>query len=255
MNRTSLGAELQILILAAGDLESDFRKAGFELPKNQILIDGESLLTGCIRHYLKISEDIKVVINSIENEKYKTSSLVSQALNSGNVTFTPIRATPGALCSALLSIDSLDSGKPILLVPVDVILRTDEIKGFLDFCLLQDLDAALVSTDSFEDRWSFIRKDSEHNLLQISPKIAITSEVATGMYFYKNLEVFLASAEFALVNFASEDYPYHLSQTMVASSICGYKTKVFNVDFEKINFLASPGDFRKYILDSSKKQS
>jgi len=253
MSKINRDFELQVLILAAGDLESDFRKAGFPLPKNQILIDGESLLSGCINRYLEVSENIKVVINTIENEKYKTSSLVSQTLNSENVTFVAIRTTPGALSSALLSVDYFDSGGSILLVPVDVILKTAEIEGFLNFCLSQNLDAGLISTDSFEDRWSFIRKDAEDNLLQISPKISITSEVATGIYFYRSLDVFLASAEFALVNFASEDYPYHLSQTMVASSICGYKTKVFNVDLAKIDFLASPGDFRKYISNSSKK--
>jgi dTDP-glucose pyrophosphorylase len=240
---------MNLVILAAGNLEEQFNKAGFKSPKNLLPVDGSPLIASTMHPLGKSSTRIYLVMRRMEEIEFGTSLHLRKALDSDlaeKIQIINVQDTNSSLATALLGIDSYSSTGPLIFQSSDILLK-DSISDFVTKSIRENLDSSVLTVRSFEDRWSFVSAAPNGDLLGVYPKIAMSNQIAAGMYYFRDKETFLKSASHAILNASSANSKFHFSMSCMSASILGLKVKCINFPSSELRFLASPGDYQKYL--------
>lgn len=200
------------MITAAGEDNASFQKGGIDLPKNLIPFGGSTILGTAISSYSLHNENTHVMIRSDEAEKWKTDEILS-ASNLG-VRFHRIpRATRGALCSAAMSLDYLESDLPLLIASGDSFIQGDFSKNLPLFFSKEASAGTLLFQDSLP-RWSFARLGSGGKILEMAEKSPISNYASTGLFYFKSPELFIRAAEWVLKENMNINGEFYLSSAL-----------------------------------------
>jgi NDP-sugar pyrophosphorylase family protein len=238
-----------LVILAAGNLEGEFNAAGYKSPKNLLIVDNKPLLCSTLFALGTKASRIYLVTRRVEEIQFQTSLKVRNELPfelAQKMETIQIGSTSGSLVSSLLGIDSYPAEGPLIFQSGDILIGTG-ISEFISKSVRQNLDSSILTVQSFEDRWSFISSGREGELLGIYPKTAISDQVAAGVYYYKDRDTFLRSATHALINSSLTEPSLHFSKSCMSASILGMNVKCIQFPKSELRFLASPGDYLKYL--------
>ncbi len=237
--------EIQVVVLAAGNLEESFNLSGFKSPKNLIHIDSTPMLAKIINNYLGLGfKDLIVAIRKEEEIIYKSSQMIASFVHSlESVKFVFVPDNDGPITTALLCADYIDAQKKIVFVNGDLLITDNNFDQ--ELLKLKDFECGFFHSRSFEDRWSYLRLQDGYPI-EIKPKGVISDTYAIGVYYFDNLNTFLRCAEFVLINLRGTFNYLHLSNTISAAKMFTRKIYGVNLDHDKFVHLASPGDLRRY---------
>lgn len=107
--------------------------------------------------------------------------------------------TQGALATALIALQDCDLSQPLFICPGDAIVRVEVYESFRIWCDESDYDACVMVLDSENPEYSYVRVLSDKPI-EFSEKKVISSRALTGIYYFRSAELFLRSAEWALIN-------------------------------------------------------
>ena len=242
--------EIQVVVLAAGNLEESFNTSGFNSPKNLIEINKTPMLAKIINNYLGLGfKELIVAIRKEEEIIYKTSKIITDFIDSPEtVKFVLVTDNDGPITTALLSADYIAPQKKLLFVSGDLLITNSYLQE--EFIRFDELDCGFFYSHSFEDRWSYVRLQDGYPL-ELKPKGVISNTYAIGIYYFDNINIFLKCAEFVLINMRDTFNYLHFSNTINAAKI--FTRKIYGIGLDHTNFvhLASPGDLRKYLFNHS----
>lgn len=239
----------QVLVLAAGDLESNFNLSGFKSPKNLLKINGLPLLYSVIYSFISAGfNKIIVAIRKEEEEIFLTSKIIMEMFEKKidcSIEFVFTLESQGPIATALLCSDKIDKSKSLIISSGDLIYVDTDMPILKD--LIKDqIDCGLVTSNSFEDRWAYVNLDGDFPI-EITPKGVISDIYAVGIYYFKSFDFFYTCAQYVLINMI-EIYNYlHLSNLITSSKIFTNKVKALNVNKNMLLVIASPGDYRKFL--------
>ena len=242
--------EIQVVVLAAGNLEESFNVSGFKSPKNLIKIDSTPMLARVVNEYIELGfKNLIVAIRKEEEMIYKSSQIITDFLDEPeSVTFAFVTDNDGPITTALLCADYIEPQKKILFVNGDLLITNKFLLRELE--KLEKFDCGFFYSHSFEDRWSYLKLQDGYPI-EIKPKGVISDTYAIGVYYFDNLNLFLKCAEFVLINMRNTFNYLHFSNTVNAAKMFTRKIYGISLDQDKFVHLASPGDLRKYLFNKS----
>ena len=124
-----------------------------------------------------------------------------------------VNKTKGALCSALLALDSSFMTGEIFIAPADSMSSfgyDQEIDNFMS----SDAHSGTVFFEQHDNSWSFLRIRNGSRIIEISEKRKISNFASTGFFMFRSASIFLEGAEWAIKNSLITNGNYYLSGSL-----------------------------------------
>ena len=93
--------------------------------------------------------------------------------------------TEGASCSALLAQEFIDTDDALVVVSIDDYITCD-IKEVIRNFSEKDADVGLISFTSVHPRYSFVKKDDEGTICQITEKKPVSRDALASFFYFKH---------------------------------------------------------------------
>lgn len=223
--------DLQVLIPMAG-LGTRFSSAGFALPKPLISVGDQPMYRLAMRSLDGFPGNIRFfsVIQLQHHRKFGLGYLLTSGHPAFDVTFIN-HQTRGAAETALSAFERLDPDSALLIMDCDLFFLSDDfLQAISDPGI--DFDAALISFESSDPRYSYAQIDAESNVVLTAEKQPISSHALIGAYFFSRAHYFREAALQLLGKGISESTPEFYISLVMNEVICsGLRVKLFRGDF------------------------
>jgi dTDP-glucose pyrophosphorylase len=184
---------MNILLLMAGPSKA-FQESGYFYPKNLTEITGVPMMQhmiGMIKPLMKGSR-LLAVVQKAENTTFFTG-LAIQRLVPGAVIIEVGGATGGALCSALLAIEHINSDEPLLICDGDKVVDKP-LKPLIEGFRRRKLDGGIIVFPAVHPRWAYVKVDKEGHVIETAEKRPISQSAAAGLYYFARGRDFIEAA-------------------------------------------------------------
>jgi dTDP-glucose pyrophosphorylase len=225
----------QIIVTAVGNENEIFEINDAKIPKNLIPYDGSSILASALLEYSKISQDLTVILSKNEIDDFQSDNFLRRYCPNLNVIGS--QRTAGALCSALLGLDSKKSEMPLIIAPGDSFTRS-ETQEAINYFVNNQVDAGTMVFTSSDSKYSFVRVNNFGGITEIAEKRVISELATTGLFYFKNAETFMEGARWALVNSSTHNNQYFVSHSFHRIISLGLKTSIYT--------LKSPANYENF---------
>ena len=236
---------IQILMPLAG-AGGPFIADGSAFPKSLTEVRSHSLVEYAISSS-RPDEDHRFifVISSVDAQRHHLDAVLS--LLAPTSTIVQARGeTAGALCSVLLAVDELDPAAPLLLCNGDQYLP-DGVDQALATFRDMNLDVGIITFKSTHPRWSFVRLDTEGNVVDTAEKHPISDEATVGVYYYRCAEFFIYAARKSLLRNARHADQFYVVPSIKELVLAGRHIGVYRIDRERFFPLGAPSDVDDYL--------
>ena len=238
---------INIVIPMAG-LGSRFSNAGFIKPKPFIDVLGLPMIERVIQN-LEV-DDTKFYLIAQEEHITKESELVNYLKSKYNVVFLPItKLTEGTACTVLYAKRYIDNNSPLIIANSDQIVDIS-IKDFIQDSFDKCNDGHILTfiDKSKNNKWSFVKKDEDGNVVDVKEKIPISEEATVGIYFFSKGSSFVDSAIQMIIEnnrVNNEFYTCPVYSYMINN---GMKIGTYEIPIDSMNGIGTPEDLEKYIF-------
>ncbi len=125
----------------------------------------------------------------------------------------PDQKTAGAIASALLPYDRIDDSSAIALVPTNSLVAHDSLLEFMQAMLSSENDAGVLLVESQNPNFSYVRM-FEGKIIEFVEKRVVGNFATTGVFFFRNRDVLLNCARWALVNNQTTNNQYYVAPSL-----------------------------------------
>lgn len=185
---------LNVLLLLAGK-SPFFNQEEYIFPKPLIEINGISMIQHVIENLSTIVEKKRFicVVNQDENRKYHLDNLLQLLTNQNAAVVELMSETQGAVCSALMAIDSMDMDQPLIIANPDQII-TEDLNALLQFFKKNHADAGVACFETLHPRWSYVRINDQGCVIEAAEKNPISKHAIAGFYYFAKASDFVRGA-------------------------------------------------------------
>lgn len=233
---------LNIIIPMAGR-GSRFAKAGYELPKPLINVNGKPMIEVVTRNITPKQEHRFVYICQQEHlERYGLAETL-QKIAPGCVAVTVDHITEGAACTVLLAEEYIDNDDPMMIANSDQFVDTD-INDYL--MALGNNDGLIMTMPANDPKWSFIQYNESGYVTMVREKEVISDEATVGIYNYAKGSDFVKYARQMIrknIRVNNEFYVAPVYNEMIEDG----KKVVFKNVGEKMHGLGTPDDLERFL--------
>lgn len=237
---------LNIVIPMAGR-GSRFAKAGYELPKPLIDVNGRPMIEVVTRNIAPKCVHRFIYICQQEHlEKYGLAERL-EALSPNCATVTVDHITEGAACTVLLAEKYIDNDDPMMIANSDQFVATD-INEYL--AAMNDNDGLIMTMPADDPKWSFVKYDENGYVTMVREKEVISNEATVGIYNYAKGSDFVRYAKQMIrknIRVNNEFYVAPVYNEMIEDG----KKIVFKDVGEKMHGLGTPEDLEKFMKQCS----
>jgi NDP-sugar pyrophosphorylase family protein len=192
-----------------------FPERDFYFPKPLIEVNGDSMINWVIDN---LSANIKkaeffFVVNKEDSRLFSIGDALQISLEGKATIIEKNNETSGALCSALLAIDSIDHSEPLIISNCDQYLDldiTEEIAKFQS----KDADAGVLTFESVHPRWSYVVAGYNGRVMQTFEKKVASKHAIAGLYYFKRAGDFFQHAEAPIMQNISVGSNFYLSSVL-----------------------------------------
>jgi bifunctional N-acetylglucosamine-1-phosphate-uridyltransferase/glucosamine-1-phosphate-acetyltransferase GlmU-like protein len=125
----------------------------------------------------------------------------------------PDRKTAGAIASALLPYDLIDESDAIALLPTNSLVNRESLVEFAQAMLSSEHDAGVLLVESQNPNFSYVRM-FESKIIEFVEKKVVGNFATTGVFFFRNKDVLVNCARWALVNNQSTNNHYYVAPSL-----------------------------------------
>jgi hypothetical protein len=233
--------KINTVITAAGDSESVFLNAGFETPKNLLVVDGKEVLLRAATSYAHDLSRTTISLNREECLKWPTLIMV-EGWHSEIRIVQVSSMVPGALVSAILALENIPLDEPLVVAAGDSEI-TGGIKNYIREFISSGIDLGTIVFKSQNPRWSYIATGKNDYVQQVAEKRVIGPLATTGVFYFQTAQSFLHLAEWCFTNNAMHLGRFYLSSTINAAIIHGLKVKYIEIPRSEYRSWSLPVDF------------
>lgn len=235
---------LKIILPLGGDNKL-FEKAGYFYPKPLIEVSGKPMIEFVLENPNKINTDKEFVflLRQEDIAKFHLDSVV-KILDPDSKILPIRRNTNGALCSVLLTIDTIDDQDSLLILNGDQVLDVD-FNTIIDFWNSKGSDAGLVTFNSVHPRWSYVRVEGD-NVLQTAEKKPISPNALTGVYYFKKAKDFFEAAFNTIKNDSQLEGNFYISSVINELILMNKKVHSYSIQTSQYHSFYSPQVMQDY---------
>lgn len=230
---------MNIIITMAG-LGSRFRKAGYNVPKYMIEVNGKNLFQWSMLSLEDFNkqEDVKyifVVRKEDETKKFILDETKKMGLTDVNV-IELNELTDGQATSALLAEKYWDENGEMIVYNIDTyvepnVMRYEEIKG----------DGFIPCFNAPGEHWSFVKLDENGDAVEVREKQRISDNCTIGLYYFKTCKLYKELYKEYYKDEShlekNEKYIAPLYNYMIEK---GMQVNISSLPFDKVHVLGTP---------------
>jgi dTDP-glucose pyrophosphorylase len=233
---------MNVLVPLAG-AGSRFADAGYTQPKPFIRVIGDTMIREVIGNLRHESYNFIFVINT---QHCSVDEFLSHISDLGIKTeiYTTDEKTDGPACTALLAKNSIDNEVPLIIVNCDQIIRDFEPTLFNEFSEIQDVDGVLGCFISSSKKNSYVKLDSNGEIIELREKIVISNIATNGLHYWKKGSMFVRSAEEMIRNNDRYNNEFYIAPTY--NYLVNEGKKILPYFFNLHHPIGTPEDLIKY---------
>lgn len=240
------------LLVPISSRTSFFPEADYYFPKPLIEISSKPMIQLVIEQ-LKFNfafDKLIFVVDEFDCDKFSVDKLIKLTAGSSSTVIKRKGPTAGALCSALLAIDSLELEEPLIIANSDMLLNGPVGQKF-EQLLKQDPDAAVFTFESIHPRWSYVLGDGKGQVLQTFEKEVVSKNAIAGTYYFKTANQFIKYAEAVILNDVQQDGNFYISSTLNECILTGGKVNYIDIGANNVASFYSPASIREFEAKNS----
>ncbi len=237
---------LNILLLLAGR-SSFFNKEEYVFPKPLIDINGKSMIQHVIENLNTIKDEKRFicVVNTEDCRRHHIDNVLSLLTNDRAEIVKVEGETKGAVCSALLAIEHINSEDPLLIVNSDQLIEYD-LDDIVTFFKENQADAGVLCFETIHPRWSYVRFNQQHQIIEVAEKRPISKHAIAGFYFFAQGLDFVKSAMKSIQKESDVNGVYYISMVLNELVLEHKHLIAYHLDSEKYHTLYSPQKIEEY---------
>jgi len=237
-----------ILITMAG-LSSRFFKAGYEVPKYQLEIDGVSVFARSVKSFERYfkSDFFVFVIRDV----YGTYDFVdAEARRLGITDFKIIslhHETRGQAETAYIALSQFSGDFPVYIFNIDTFRYDYSKPEFVERC-----DGYLEVFRAEGDHWSFVLPGGVEDVIKTAEKERISDLCSDGLYYFKQKTIFEGLFLEALQSEKTVRGEYYVAPLYNELISRGGSVKYQVIGLDKIDFCGTPEEYRLLLAQQSR---
>ena len=179
------------LVMPMGGAGSRFFKNGFIIPKPLIELNGKPFFYWATQSIVKFVdvEDITFVVLKKHIEEFEIDKKILEYYNDAKIVVIT-QVLNGAILTCEYGANSIDDDLPIIFNDCDHAFISEEFNNFCADKKFDLYDGALLTFESNDPKYSFLRTDKDNNVIETVEKKAISNHAICGAYYFKNKDVF-----------------------------------------------------------------
>lgn len=172
---------MKILILAAAQANSEALDGNYPLCLAEL--DGRPLIERLIENCNSVGDaKFIVALRELDIRRFHLDNIVA-LLAPGSSVVRVMENTRGAACTALLAASHIDNDEELLIINGNELLDEDFSKILYDF-REKNLDAGVVTFPSVHPRYSYVRLNEHHMVVEAAEKRPISRHATVGFYWF-----------------------------------------------------------------------
>ena len=140
-----------------------------------------------------------------------------------------IHECKGALASLLLSLESLNTDQPIVVVPSDGLVPKSEFQAFIQAMSQKNVDCGVLVFESFNNEYSFVRTNTNGEVIEIAEKKIISNLATAGIFYFKNRQLIIDCGQWAIVNNLSYNGEFYIAPSLNYFVTSGLKIHTYTI--------------------------
>lgn len=235
---------MKVIITMAGK-GSRFIKAGFLMPKYQIIVNGKSLFEWSMLSLIELWEEEFIFIIRGEENKKNIENLIRKTRIKKYSIIKVLKQTDGQASTAFIANDLIGREDSVLIFNIDTYVKEHIIKKS-DF---EIFDGVIHTFKGKGEKWSFAKVDGNNKVLEITEKIRISENASIGLYYFKKWSFFVEVYK----DFKSdikEIYKEVYIAPLYSYLISKYDIRICRINSNDVHILGTPEDvevFKKNI--------
>ncbi|MGK3111575.1 glycosyltransferase family 2 protein [Candidatus Pantoea formicae] len=239
-----------MFIITMAGLSSRFFKAGYDIPKYQLPLHGQSVFYQAVNSFNNYFKTDKFVF--VARDVYSTIDFINAECAKLDIENFEIIVladeTRGQAETAVIALKQLEiTEEEVFVFNIDTV-RHNYIKPLF----LNDADGYLEVFEDSGEHWSFIEPDNEGNVLRTTEKVKISDLCSDGLYYFKHSKYLINAFDTVVKNGETTKGEYYIAplyNLLIADS----KTIKYEIISEQqIDFCGTPDEYRHLITHSEK---
>jgi dTDP-glucose pyrophosphorylase len=224
-----------------------FEGSDYPFPKPLIEIDGKPMIQHLLENLSSIGGDKRFifVLRDEDCSRYHLDSTVRLLAGADSVIIRLLNQTKGAACSALLAIDHIGNDEPLLIVNGDQIFDLDLNPLLARFRALGS-DAGCLTFDSVHPRWSYVRLEGEHDIVETAEKHPISRHAIAGFYYFARGADFVLAAQHSIRKDTCVDGVYYIAPVLNELVLLNRKLTALPIPNAAYHTFYSPKKIEEY---------
>lgn len=235
-----------MIVIPMAGLSSRFFKAGFELPKYQLMLAGQTVFARALQSFTRyFSSDLFVII---VRDVYDTPTFVREQLEDLGVQNYHICVLPnetdGQAHTVYLGLQQLAKQQPIAPDEPLYIFNIDTFRyDFVKPEQAAQWDGYLEVFRGEGEHWSFIALDNEGRVIRTTEKQRISDLCSDGLYYFKSACRFMALFEYCQANNVTHHGELYIAPMYNLMIAAGETVGYVLIEPHEIDFCGTPAEY------------
>lgn len=224
-----------------------FESSDYPFPKPLIEIDGKPMIQHLVENLSTIAGEKRFifVLRDEDCSRYHLDSTVRLLAGNDSIIIRLLNQTKGAACSALLAIDHIGNDEPLLIVNGDQVFDLD-LNLLLTRFRTMGSDAGCLTFDSVHPRWSYVRLEGEHDIVETAEKHPISRHAIAGFYYFARGVDFVLAAQHSIRKDTSVDDVYYIAPVLNELVLLNRKLTALSIPNAAYHTFYSPKKIEEY---------
>ncbi|MDS0475697.1 glycosyltransferase family 2 protein [Natrinema sp. 1APR25-10V2] len=224
---------------------SRFQDIGISVPKHEILVKEQPMFDWAMQS-LKPFFDSEFIF--VTQSRHSTTSFLEEACDRlGISSFQEVsldKYTSGQAATAFAANHLINDSESVIIYNIDTYVEEgqitpDDITG----------DGFIPIFETLGERWSFVRKDEDGNVIEVSEKEKISDQATVGFYYFGEWSFFVDAYETTASSVESEYGETYVAPLYNHLIKAGRKVQPHQIDSKSVHVLGTPDDLHKFDSD------
>lgn len=224
---------------------SRFAKEGYEKPKPLIDVNGIPMIQAVLDNInLKDAKFFLI----LQEKQFNENKDFFQKLNiNKDIKYITINhVTEGALMTVLFAHRFINNKTPLMIANSDQIAEIN-FNDFLSDMTNGDTDGSIMTFNSNEDKWSYVKLNSESLVTLVKEKEVISNYATTGIYLFKEGQNFIENAIDLIINNDRTNNEYYVAPLYNYMIKNKFKITQYLIDKDHFFGIGTPNDLNVYL--------
>ncbi len=236
---------LNILIPMSG--ASSFDNEEFQYPKPLVEIEGKPLIERVVDCLNQIRQEKRYIfiVHSSDCQMYHLDNVLRLITEDNCAIIQLEKHTRGAACSALMAIEHINNGEPLIISNSDHIIDYD-LNLVLEHFQSRNVDAGTICFESVHPKWSFVRLDDNDMIIETAEKRPLSRNAIAGFYYFYKGSDFVAGAMRMIEKDNNVEGSYYVAPVINELVLENKKLEIFKIPTSAYHNFYSPHKIKEY---------